>query len=302
MPDIRSVDFNLLMTFDAIYEDRQITKAANRLAVTQPTVSGTLARLRHQFDDPLFVRRQGGMVPTPRADQLAPRIKRLLAEMRDVLAPAAFDPATAAFTTYLSANDYGQLVVLFPLIDRLRREAPGIRMAVMPFETVELADKFRKGQIDMAITVPEMAPQDYPSRFLFSDRYVGVVRDGHPMATKPIGLDTFCRYPHILVSPTGGSFDGVTDDALRRIGRRREVMLSVPSFRLALDLVQSDDFIFVLPERMLSIQRQPVHKFKLPLDVKGADAIIVWHPRLNDDPAFKWLRDQIIKISRDRPV
>lgn len=300
MTDIRSIDFNLLVTFDAIYEERSITRAAGRLNVTQPTVSGTLARLRTVFGDPLFVRRQEGMLPTSRADQLAPRIKRLLSDMQDVLTPAAFDPATARFTTYISANDYGQSVVLLPLIGRLRRRAPGVRVAVMPFETDTLAERFRKGQVDMAVTIPEMAPQDYPSRFLFSDRYVAVVRRGHPATGTAIDLDTFCRFPHVLVSPAGGGMEAATDAALRRIGRRREVMVSVPSFRVVLDLVRGDDFIAVVPERLLPSRGQGLRAMEMPVDIKGPDAIIVWHPRLHDDPAHAWLRNEIVQTSASR--
>jgi len=304
MTDIRSLDFNLLMTFDAIYEERSITRAAHRLAVTQPTVSGSLVRLRTVFDDRLFVRKQSGMVPTPRADQLAPAVKRLLAEAQDILAPERFAPETASFRTRISANDYGQMVVLLPLVARLRKLASGVQVAVMPFETAELGDKFQKGQLDIAITIPEMAPPDYPSRFLFSDRYVGVVRDDHPAKGDRFDLDGFCACPHILVSPTGGSFESATDAALRQMGRKRHVAVSVPSFRSALDLVRCDDFIAVLPERMLSKGNLGgLRKMELPIDIKGFDAIIVWHPRFHDDQAQRWLRRQISQIVRsvERP-
>lgn len=301
MTDIRSLDFNLLMTFDAIYEERSITRAAHRLSVTQPTVSGTLVRLRTLFEDRLFVRKQWGMVPTPRADHLAPHIKRLLGAAQDVLAPEGFNPKTANLRTYISANDYGQLVLLLPLIKRLRRDAPGIQVAIVPFETTDLIERFQRGQVDMAITIPEMAPPDYPARFLFSDRYVAVVRNRHPMKTSRFDLDTFCAFPHILVSPTGGSFEAATDATLRGIGRQRDVAVSVSNFRFALDLVRCDNFIVVLPDLLLSKKDlSSVRKMELPVDIKGFDAIIVWHPRLQDDQAHIWLRNQIAQIARDR--
>lgn len=294
MGDIRGLDFNLLMTFDAIYEERSVTRAAQRLSVTQPTVSGSLVRLRSLFEDQLFVRKQSGMVPTPRADQLAPAIKRLLAETRSILSPEQFVPRTASFRIRISANDYGQIVVLLPLIERLRRTAPGIQVAIMPFETAELADRFLKGEVDMAITIPEMAPADYPSRFLFADRYVAVVRSRHPSKTDRLDLDEFCDFPHILVSPTGGSFASATDTALRHMGRRRHVAVSVPNFRFALDLVKIDDFIAILPERLLtSPNLRGLRRLELPVDIKGPDAIIVWHPRFHHDQAHSWLRNEI---------
>ena len=191
------------------------------------------------------------------------------------------------------------MVVLLPLVKRLRQVAPGIDVAIMPFETAELGERFQRGQVDIAITIPEMAPPDYPSRFLFSDRYVGVVRNSHPAKADRIDLDTFCSYPHILVSPTGGSFESATDVALRHIGRQRHVAVSVPNFRSVLDLVQCDEFIAVLPERMLSKRNlSGVRKMELPVDIKGPDAIIVWHPRFHDDQAHIWLRNQIAQITR----
>jgi DNA-binding transcriptional LysR family regulator len=299
--DFRSVDFNLLAAFDAIYEQKQITRAAQQLNLTQSTVSGTLQRLRQLFGNQLFVRGQGGMVPTRRADQLAPQIKRLLADLEVVLAPAVFDPKTAEFTARISANDYGQTVVLLPLINALPRVAPGLRIAVMPFETVELGEKFRIGQIDIAVTIPEMAPQDYPSRFLFSDRYVGVVRHDSAIRWDRIDLDTFCDTGQILVSPTGGAMESAMDSRLRQIGRKRAVMVSVPTFRMALDLARTTDYVAILPERFVPPDDETVRVLELPVDLRGPDAIIVWHPRIHDDPAFKWLCGQIVRCARGEP-
>jgi len=298
MTDIRAIDFNLLQTFNVLYEERNVTRAAHRLFVTQSTVSGTLARLRHLFDDPLFVRKQGGMLPTPRAEALAPRIRRLLVDLENALQPAAFDPATAELTVSISANDYGQMVLLVPLIAKLAELAPRMKLAILPFEAAELAEKLAKREIDVAVTVPEMAPPDYPSRFLFTDRYVGVVRQDHPVRGSRVSLDAFCAYPHVLISPTGGSFVGVTDKALLDAGRRRDVKISVPNFRLVLDVLQTGDFIAVIPELTLHGHSPSVRKLELPVAVKGPDAIIVWHPRLQDDPAYVWLRTQIIETAR----
>lgn len=300
MTDIRAVDFNLLQTFDVLYEERSVTRTAQRLYVTQSTVSGTLARLRSLFGDALFVRKQGGMLPTPRAEALAPRIRRLLVDLEGVLTPAAFDPATSELTVAISANDYGQAVLLVPLIARMRRLAPRMKLAVMPFEVEALGEKLAKREIDLAVTVPEMAPPDYPSRFLFSDRYVGVVRQDHPLRGPEVSLDAFCAYPHVLMSPTGGSFVGVTDKALLDVGRRRDVRISVPNFRLVLDVLQTGDFIAVIPALTPLGTPAGVRRLELPVAVKGPDAILVWHPRLQDDPASVWLRGLIVEIARAR--
>lgn len=138
-----------------------------------------------------------------------------------------------------------------------------------------------------------MAPPDYPSRFLFSDRYIAVVGNQHPIRGTTISLDDFCHQEHMLVSPTGGSFEGVVDKALREIGRKRHVRLSVPSFQIVPQILAVEDLIAVVPERVIGDGDGRVRKLNLPFPLKGADAIIVWHPRLQDDAGFSWLRDQI---------
>lgn len=298
MADLRSLDFSMLLTLDALYEERSVTRAAQRLAVTQSTVSGTLSRLRHLFRDPLFVRGRGAMLPTPRADELAAAVKRLLGDAETILQQEAFNPATADFIARISANDYALHVVIIPLIRRLRQAARNIRLAIVPFEITELGRKLADREIDMAVTIPEMAPPDYPSRFLFSDRYVAIVRNEHPIRGDAVSLDDFCRLDHVLVSPTGGSFEGVVDKALRDIGRRRKVLISVPSFRVVPEILQIEDLIAVVPERLIDAADGRVRKLMLPFPVRGPDAIIVWHPRLRDDRGFAWLRDQISAVQR----
>lgn len=293
MVDLRSLDFNMLLTLDALYEERSVTRAAKRLSVTQPTVSGTLLRLRDVFRDPLFVRGRGAMLPTPRADELARSIKRVLSDAETLLKQEAFDPATAEFTARICANDYSLKVIIVPLLRRLRRDARNIRLAILPFEIAELSRKLADREIDLALTVPEMAPPDYPSRFLFSDRYVAVVGNQHPIRGTAISLDDFCLQEHVLVSPTGGSFEGVVDKALSEIGRRRQVRLSVPSFQIVPKILEVEDLIAVVPERVIGDGDGRIRKLTLPFPLQGADAIIVWHPRLQDDAGFSWLRDQI---------
>ncbi|MFA9476654.1 MAG: LysR family transcriptional regulator, partial [Filomicrobium sp.] len=132
MINIRNIDLNLLVAFDALYDVRNVTRAAERLSLTQPTVSGMLNRLRHLFGDPLFVRTQHGVLPTPRADALAEPVKILLANAEALVAPSVFDPRSIEMTVSISVNDYMQYALIVPFINRLRKQAPGIRLSVMP--------------------------------------------------------------------------------------------------------------------------------------------------------------------------
>ena len=171
------------------------------------------ARLRAAPGDPLFVRSQHGIVPTRRASALAAPLKQLIADAKVIAMSDRFDPATASQTFAVSLNDYMQLTILLPLVADLRREAPGIRLSVRPLVVDDLVADLARGEIDLVVTTPEFAMSDLPSRLLYRETYVGVVRSEHPLAGGPVSIEDFCRFEHVLVSPTRGSFEGPTDDA-----------------------------------------------------------------------------------------
>jgi DNA-binding transcriptional LysR family regulator len=176
MANIRKIDLNLLAAFDALYDARNVTRAADRLALTQPTVSGMLTRLRDLFGDPLFVRTQHGVIPTPRADALATPVKTMLADIRALVSTELFDPATATMTFSISANDYLQHALVVPLIKALRKKAPGVRLAILPAEDTDLAEKMARGIIDLAVTAPEFVSPDLPRTVLYMNSSVLICR------------------------------------------------------------------------------------------------------------------------------
>ena len=179
---MRHLDLNLLVALDALLDERSVTRAARRLGLTQSTVSGMLTRLRAALGDPLFVRSQHGIVPTRRASQLAAPLKDLIAAAKVIATAERFDPATASQTFSVSLNDYMQLTVLLPLVADLRRKAAGIRLSVRPLVVDNLAADLARGEIDLVVTIPEFAMSDLPSRLLYRETYVGVVRREHPLA------------------------------------------------------------------------------------------------------------------------
>jgi DNA-binding transcriptional LysR family regulator len=291
MLDMRGIDLNLLIVLDALLDERSVTRAAARLGYTQPTVSGMLTRLRDLFGDPLFVRTQRGVLPTPRAEALTSPLKEFLAEGKRLITQDVFDPATAQLTFAISINDYMQYALLVPFIEVLRREAATIRLAIKPLIIAGLVDALARGDVDLAVTIPEFAMSDLPSRLLYRERYVAVVRSAHPLTkSRAISLEAFCSYDHVLVSPTGGSFEGPTDRELARMRRRRTVRYSVPSFLLVPELLQIDDLIALVPSRLLRGQGERLTLLGSPIDVPGFDVIAVWHPRVDKDAAHRWLR------------
>jgi len=299
MPNIKKIDLNLLIVLDALLDERNVTRAAMRLGYTQPTISGMLARLRDLLGDPLFVRTQRGLLPTPRAQALAAPLKQLLADSRRIVAPDAFDPTIAEVTFAISSNDYMQHALLVPFVRVLRSEARQIRLAIAPAIIEGLSDALARGQIDLAVTIPDFAMSDLPSRLLYRERYVVAVRAQHPLARRgAMTVERFCDYDHVLVSPTGGSFEGPTDQALARLKRKRRVRYSVPSFLLLPEILQTDDLVALVPSRLLRENNKRLVVLTPPIEVPGFDVIAVWHPRVDKDFAHRWLRGRLLETAK----
>lgn len=293
--DIRTLDLNLLKTLDALLEERSVTRAAARLGLTQPAVSGMLTRLRDAFGDPLFIRAQRGIVPTPRAQELAAPLREALSGIEAMLQPAAFDPARADFTLGIAATDYALRAILVPFMAALRARAPGIRVAVLPVQAARLPEQLERGELHLALVTPESLPPGLRARRLFEERYVCALRAGHPAAAAPLDLDRFCALDHAMVSLTGGGFQGVTDEVLARLGRQRRVSLSVMSFLALVEILRESDLVAVVPERLVAgaaglALRPP------PLDIPGFTKLAVWHERTQRDPGHRWVRALLAEI------
>lgn len=297
MTDIRKIDLNLLVVLDALLDERNVTRAAQRLGYTQPTISGMLARLRDLFGDPLFVRAQRGLIPTPRALALAGPLRELIEDSRRLVARDVFDPATAEISFTISSNDYMQQALVVPLVKAVRSEAPLLSIAIVPPLSEGMGDALARS-VDLAITIPEFAMSDLRSRLLYRERYVVVVRREHPLARGgQLTTARFCDFEHVIVSPTGGSFEGPTDRSLKELGLSRTVRYSVPSFLVVPEILQTDDLVALVPSRLVG-SKANLAILEPPIDVAGFDVIAAWHPRVDKDPAHRWLRTRLMEIAR----
>ena len=297
MSDIRNLDLNLLRAFSVLLAERNVSRTAKILHVTQPTVSGMLARLRVIFDDPLFVRTQRGLLPTPRAEELEPAILKLVSDAEELVKPNAFDPETSDATTIISVNDYMQSVLIVPMLALLRQQAPNMRVGVRNLEIAELPAMLMRGEIDMAVTIPEFVDSTLCTQFLYREEYVAVVRDQHPIRTKQVSLKKFLSCDHVLVSPSDGSFSGPTDDVLKGLGVSRRVAVSVPSFYILTEVLQEDDFIAFMPKRLFARQSENLRIIKTPIDVPGFDVIAAWHTRTDSEPVHNWIRTKLMDVA-----
>jgi len=295
--DIRALDLNLLKALDALLDEGSVTRAAQRLSLTQPAVSGMLTRLRDYFGDPLFVRTSHGMVPTLRASELSVPVKQILTDIAILLKPMQFDPMTAELTYTLVATDYALKAVVVPLIAALKQHAPRIRIAVRSVDSERMYQQLSRGEVDLALVTPQTTPDDLHGRALYQEEYVCVARSHHPLAAaSEMTLEQFCEQEHILVS-TEGRFMGVTDEALAELSLTRRVGVSVNSFLVIPDILRSTDMIAVVPGRMVPVDSD-LAIIPLPLNVPGFTKSMAWHERTHRDPAHQWIRALCVEISQ----
>jgi DNA-binding transcriptional LysR family regulator len=257
--DLSRADLNLLVLFEVVLEERHVGRAATRMNLTASAVSHGLGRLRRLFDDPLFLRAPKGVVPTDRAVELAQPVADILARTRHVLAAAApFDAATSTRRFTVGAPDGISVVLLGRLLARLRREAPGVDLAlcqVLPrrrMRTFEAAwaavlDSLESRAFDVAVLPLEEPPPRFHARLLYLEDFVTVARADHPYLAAP-SLDRFCGERHMVVSQ-GGDPHGFVDETLAGLGRSRRVALTVPNFMMAMAVLAETDLVAALPRR-----------------------------------------------------
>jgi len=300
--DLRSLDLNLLVALDALLTERNVTRAAARLHLSQSAMSAALARLRDTFADPLLLRTARGMMPTLRGAQLAGPVKQVLAEIeRLVSANAEFDPRTAQETFRIAASDYVEFAILPQLVDHLEAHAPACRLAVRAMDFATVGQQLEAGEVDLAVLAVQNAPQEMRSRPLYNERFVCVVRKEHPVAAglgmrDRLPIDVFCSLDHVLVSPRGAAFTAQTDEGLAAIGRRRNVRLAVPHFLLVPEILSRSDMIAVLPERLARGYQSRLAVMEMPIDMAPFTIAAVWHERSHRGPAQAWLREALANL------
>jgi DNA-binding transcriptional LysR family regulator len=294
MNNLRRLDLNLLITLDVLLAEHNVTRAAQRLNFSQPSVSVHLAKLRDIFGDPLLLPGPRGMRPTARADELREPLRQALEALERAVSPATpFDPAEASHTWRVAAADYGEATVLLPALAGLRVAAPGTRLAVVQLFPSRIAKQAEQGEIDLALHTSEEAPPGMRRRVLFAEHYVLVGRAGHPRLQKPPTREQFCELDHVIVSPDGGGFFGITDSVLAEAGLVRRVVLSVPHFLFVISVLASTDLVAMLPSRLVR-NSSGLQVVEPPVDIPGYEMAMLWHERSHRDPAHQWLREYIM--------
>ena len=289
-------DLNLLVTLDVLLAEGSVARAARRLRLSPSAMSRALARLRDATGDPLLVRAGRGLVPTPRALDLREQVSRLVQDAEAVLRPAeALDLARLARTFTLRTGDGFVENFGADLLARVAREAPGVRLRFVPKLDKDSAP-LRDGTVDLETgVIGDTTGPEVRAQALFRDRFVGVVREGHPLCRGEVTAGRYAAGRHVLVSRRGLD-RGPVDDALEALGLERHVATTVGGFATALALVRATDLIAAVPERHTQTLRAGLHSFPLPVTVPPVTVSMLWHPRLDADPAHRWLRGCVREV------
>ena len=298
-----TLDLNLLRVFDAVMTEQNLTRAAGRLAMTQPAVSNAVKRLREALGDELLIRTAHGVKPTARADSLWPAVRRALAELEEAVAPRSFELAKAHATFRMAMADATAALLLPRLVRLIEREAPGIDIRMVPLTTREPRPMLLRGDIDLAIGFfPGVVAQlqgatETPIRHerLYSGEYICVMRNDHPLAEKELTLDAYCHANHLLVSFSGRA-RGLVDDALTSLGRERRILLTVNQFFTAGKVVAASDLLMVLPRHLIAAtgMSDALITKELPFTMPDVHIDMLWHERDARSPGHKWLREQLV--------
>jgi DNA-binding transcriptional LysR family regulator len=287
---MRTPDLNLLVTLDVLLAEGSVARAAERLRLSPSAMSRALARLRETTGDPLLVRAGRGLVPTPRALELRDRVGQLVQDGNAVLRPAERLDLKRLNRTFTLRTREGFVENFGPgLIARVGKEAPGVRLRFVE-KTNKDSAPLRDGTVDLETgVVGETTGPEVRAQALLRDRVIGVVRNGHPLGKGKITPSRYAAGRHILVSRRGLE-SGPIDEALQPLGLKREIVTTVGGFSAALALARATDLIASVPERHTGNLRAGMHGFRLPVAMPEFTVSLLWHPRLDADPAHRWLR------------
>src|SRR5258708_1298452 len=283
-------DLNLLVALDVLLQEGSVARAAQRLRLSESAMSRVVARLRETTGDPLRVRAGRGLVPTPRAFELRERVRQLVQDSEAVLRPAETLDLKQLVRTFTLRTSEGFVESFGPdLIARVGTQAPGVRLRFVPKPDKDSAS-LRDGTVDLETgVVGDTIGPEVRAQALFRDRLVGVVRTGHPLGKGRITPTRYAAGRHIAVSRRGLD-KGPIDEALKPLGLEREIVTFVDSFSAALALARASDLIASVPERHTGNLRAGMHSFRLPVAMPKFTVSLLWHPRLDADPAHRWLR------------
>jgi DNA-binding transcriptional LysR family regulator len=302
-----TLDLNLLVVFDAVMQEKNLTRTGQRLGLSQSAVSHALARLRHMLKDELFVRTPEGMLPTPRAERMAGAIHQALQEMRVTLEADEFDPASASRVFTIAANNYAARAVIPALVRHVAELAPSAVVDVRPIGMLHMLDQLDAGTVELALSALVEGGERFKCLGLLEDAYVAIMAHDHPVANEPtLSMERLASLPHIAITSSGDDTNFV-DDALAEQGLGRHVWAKLPLHSL-LSVLTGSQAVAIVPRRVaLDFGAScPITVRPLPFPSPRVSLSMIWHRRLDDHPAHRWLRSVLLQsvkdVSQSRPT
>ena len=295
MQEPKDIDLNLLVVFQEIYQERQISAVARKLALSQPAVSNALARLRRSFDDELFVRTATGMQPTALAEQLAEPVALALNHITQALnRQESFDPATSKRHFTIAMTDVGEVYFMPLLAEHLYKLAPNIQLATVRASDIDLKTEMESGRVDLAIGAFDHLSDAWYQRRLFKQNYVCLFRQSHPLAADKLEMKDFLAARHLIVASKENPYAKV-NQSLEKAGIIAAAHLSVPHFVAVPYIVSSNDLLVTVPQKLAERAAQPfgLRYVKPPLRLPALQTNMFWHRRYNQDAGNQWMRSFI---------
>lgn len=298
--DIRRSDLPLLISLDVLLEERNVTRAAKRLNLTQPALSAQLSRLRDLFEDPLLVPSESGrgMAPTEKALALQQRLHQALVDLQGAVSVGLeFDPMVAHRTFVVAINDNIFTIVGIAVARAiLAHHAPNLRLSFVPPAETNLTLRMERGEIDLYLGLAEKIPEPLKSRHLLTDTFRMAQRRGHPRGAREVSLDEYCRLDHVMVSQDG-QFRSAVDEALKALGRERKVAVTVAGYNQLALVLADTDCVATMPSRFLLRYGAGLEILELPFHFPAFDLAMAWHPRTHGDPGHQWLRERFVEAA-----
>ena len=309
--NLKNVDLNLLVYLDVLLRERNVTRAAESLGISQPAMSNGLRRLRKLFSDPLLVRTTGGMSPTERAENLQPEIREVVASIKKVIQPdRQFDAANADRVFRISVSDYSESTLLPHMLRRMRSEAPDVTLDILTPSDVSYQD-LEQGSVDLVINRFDVLPQSFHQMPIWRDGFSCIFNHQNPIRDN-FNLETYLEAGHVWVSKTGMGIGvgmepdavqslGWVDEALTKLGKKRRIRVFTRHYYAAMRLAVLRDLIITLPSRAANLMKDDANVIILPppFDIPPIELTMAWSPLLQHNPAHQWMRRLIADVAKD---
>jgi DNA-binding transcriptional LysR family regulator len=294
-----AIDLNLLVVFDAVMQERNVTRAGSRLGLSQPAMSHALTRLRHMLKDDLFVRTPKGMVPTPRAEQLALPVRAALDGLQHSLEPSQFDPSTSTRNFRVAVDDYAAVVLVGALTARITKAAPGMTLEFRLSGDLDIPNVLDRGELDLAIGAFVDQGERFSHQPLLQDEFVVVMRKNHPAAIdSKLSIENFAAFPHLEITSIHYATDFI-DQALARRKLTRRIALHAPVLS-AVRILLASDMVSIFRRRTAEelTRYRPLVIRPLPHTSPIMETAMIWPRRLNNQPAHRWLREMVSLVTK----